>query len=118
MDTSCPGDTDKRPLTDHARKNRDSWEAISDWYEGRHAASLEGANARAWGLWRIPEDELHILGDVADKDVLEFGCGAARWSIALAHHGACPVGLDISPTQLAHARRLLSAVAISFTLIQ
>jgi len=118
MDTSSPKDTDQRPLTTHARKNRDSWEAISDTYEGRHAASLAGANARAWGLWRIPEDELHILGDVAGKDVLEFGCGAARWSIALAQQGAHPVGLDVSPRQLAHARRLMSEAGVSFSLVE
>ena len=38
----------------------------------------------AWGTSQIPESELRILGDVAGKDILEFGCGAAQWSIALA----------------------------------
>ena len=33
---------------------------------------------------QIPEAELRVLGDVAGKDVLELGCGAAQWSIALA----------------------------------
>jgi SAM-dependent methyltransferase len=118
MDTSGLGDSNRLALTEHARKNRDSWEATSDTYEGRHAASLAGANARAWGLWRIPEDELRILGDVAGKDVLEFGCGAARWSIALAQQGARPVGLDISSRQLAHARRLMSEARVSFPLVE
>jgi hypothetical protein len=54
------------------------WEASSDNYEQQHAASLAGQNAMAWGLWRIPEAELRILEDVADKDILELGCGAAR----------------------------------------
>jgi SAM-dependent methyltransferase len=45
-----------------------------------------------------------VLGDVSGKDVLELGCGAARFSIALARLGARCVGLDISERQLEHAR--------------
>ena len=49
-------------------------------------------------MWQLPESELQILGDVAGKDVLEYGCGAAQWSILLAQAGARPVGLDNSGT--------------------
>jgi ubiquinone/menaquinone biosynthesis C-methylase UbiE len=94
------------------------WEATSDRYEQRHAASLEGKHVMAWGLWRIPEAELHILGEVAGKDVLELGCGAARWSIALAKLGARPVGLDLSSRQLQHARRLMQEAGIDFPLLE
>src|SRR5579863_7946261 len=105
-------------LTNHARKNKAMWDAGSDEYEQRHAASLEGQQALSWGLWRIPEAELHILGDVAGKDILEFGCGAARWSIALAQMGARPVGLDLSTRQLQHARRLMDEAGVEFPLIE
>ena len=54
-------------------------------------------------MWRIPEAELGVLGEVAGRDVLEYGCGAAQWSIALAGRGARVVGLDQSVNQLAHA---------------
>ena len=64
-----------------------------------------------------PEAELRILGDVAGKDVLEFGCGAAQWSIALAQAGARPVGLDLSARQLEHARRLMAEAGVDFPLI-
>jgi ubiquinone/menaquinone biosynthesis C-methylase UbiE len=37
--------------------------------------------------------------------VLEIGCGAARWSIALANRGARAVGIDLSSAQLVHAKR-------------
>ena len=83
-----------------------------------HAAALAGTHAMAWGLFRIPEDELQVLGEVAGKDILEFGCGAARWSIALAQAGARPVGLDLSPRQLQHARRLLQEAGVDFPLIE
>lgn len=105
-------------LPEHAQKNRDRWEMTSDSYQQTHAPDLSGERAMAWGTWRIPEAELHILGEVANKDVLELGCGAARWSIALAGRGARPVGLDVSSRQLEHARRLMLQAAVDFPLIQ
>lgn len=103
-------------LDAHERKNRTHWDGISDAYEARHAAQL-GANAMAWGCWSVPESHLHVLGDVAGKNVLEFGCGAARWSIALAQRGAHPVGLDNSARQLQHARRNMRAAGLDFALL-
>ncbi|MDQ6660656.1 MAG: class I SAM-dependent methyltransferase [Chloroflexota bacterium] len=105
-------------LPDYVGRNKALWEATSETYEQRHAQALEGKNALAWGVWRIPEADLNVLGDVAGKDMLEFGCGAARWSIALAGRGARPVGLDISSHQLAHARRLMAEADIDFPLIE
>lgn len=61
----------------------------------------------AWGLWRVPESRLRALGNPKGRDVLELGCGAARWSITLAGRGAKAVGLDLSSAQLTHARNLL-----------
>ncbi len=105
-------------LPEHVRKNKAMWEATSDTYEQLHADALAGEKALTWGLWRIPEAELNVLGEVAHKDILEFGCGAARWSIALAQQGARPVGLDISSQQLSHARRLMAEAGIEFPLIE
>jgi len=105
-------------LTEHARKNRAMWEASSDSYDARHAAALSGINAMTWGLWRIPEAELHVLGEVAGKDILEFGCGAARWSIELARSGARPVGLDLTSRQLFHARRVMKEAGVDFPLLE
>ena len=39
--------------------------------------------------------------------MLELGCGAARWSIALARKGARAVGFDLSSAQLTLARDLV-----------
>ena len=58
-----------------------------------------------------------MLGEVHNRDVLEFGCGGAQWSIALAREGARPVGLDQSRAQLQHARRLQHEAAIVFPLV-
>src|SRR6266700_682701 len=118
MSDNNDADTRLPNFSEHAQKNRAIWEASSDEYEQRHEAALSGGNAMAWGLWRIPEAELHVLGEVAGKDVLEFGCGAARWSIALAGRGARPVSIDISPRQLSHARRLMEEAGVDFPLIE
>jgi SAM-dependent methyltransferase len=87
---------------DHQRHNREFWDADAGDYQAAHGADLT-ARPRAWGAWRVPEDELDVLGDVRGLDVLELGCGAAQWSIALAGLGSRPVGLDQSLAQLKHA---------------
>ncbi|MBV8950356.1 MAG: methyltransferase domain-containing protein, partial [Actinobacteria bacterium] len=89
--------------SDHERHNRAFWDRDADDYQDAHGGTLHDA-PRAWGVWRIPESEVGALGDVRGLDVLELGCGAAQWSIALANDGARPIGLDISIAQLRHAR--------------
>jgi SAM-dependent methyltransferase len=86
------------------RHNRSFWDADSDNYQDAHGDQLAHAPL-AWGAYRVPESELQILGDVSGRAVLELGCGAAQWSIALAEQGARVVGLDVSAAQLGHARR-------------
>ena len=87
---------------DHQRHNREFWDADAGDYQAAHAADLT-ARPLAWGAWRAPEDELGVLGDTRGLDMLELGCGAAQWSIALAGLGSRPVGLDQSLVQLKHA---------------
>ena len=102
---------------DAAAKNRGAWNRASDGYQERHGAGLE-RTARAWGVWRVPEDEVGALGEVAGRDVLELGCGAAQWSLALAADGARVVGLDLSERQLVHARRRALDEKVSLPLVQ
>jgi len=104
-------------VSNHERRNRAFWDADADDYQAAHAVELAPARAKAWGAWRIPEAELRVLGEVHNRDVLEFGCGGAQWSIALAREGARPVGLDQSRAQLQHARRFQHEAAIVFPLV-
>jgi SAM-dependent methyltransferase len=101
-----------------ARRNRAGWDAISDDYQAKHSAHLTGDKADAWGVWRIPESELQVLGNVSDKDVLELGCGQAEWSVALCQRGARTVGLDNSSGRLSYAREHQRATGVSFPLVQ
>jgi SAM-dependent methyltransferase len=93
------------------RRNRSFWDADSDNYQDAHGDQLARAPL-AWGAYRVPESDLQILGDVSGREVLELGCGAAQWSIALAPLGARVVGLDISAAQLGHARRSAPDLAL------
>lgn len=102
LDRASPPLSTAEPA-DIAALNRAAWDRWSDGYQAKHGPLLSGRNAEAWGLWRIPESQLAVLGDVAGKDVLELGCGAAHWSAALADRGASVTGIDPSPAQLSHA---------------
>ena len=68
-------------------------------------------------MWRIPESELAVLGDVAGLDVLELGCGAAQWSVALAGRGARVTGLDLSEEQLRQAREAAAAAGVEVAFV-
>jgi SAM-dependent methyltransferase len=104
-------------LTPHEERNQAAWNADSDDYQQRHGAQLADSGGLAWGTYQVAEAELHVLGEVADRDVLELGCGAAQWSIGLARRGARPVGIDLSERQLEHARRLMAEAGVDFPLV-
>lgn len=101
---------------DPISRNRPYWDRSSDEYQERHGGAL-GEQPEAWGVFRIPEAELRVLGEIRGLDALELGCGAAQWSIALHRRGARAVGLDLSQRQLAHARRLVAEAGIELPLV-
>jgi SAM-dependent methyltransferase len=103
--------------SDAVRGNRRFWQSISAPYERKHERALSVHGGRAWGLWRIPEDELRLLGPTGGRRVLELGCGAGRWSIGLRRGGASPVGIDLSSAHLAHAAASMRAARIRFPLL-
>ena len=105
------------PDTEHAVHNREMWNQRSDEYQATHGPQLAKSGGLAWGVWQLAEAELQVLGEVRGKDVLELGCGAAQWSIALHRLGARITGLDYSERQLEHARRLMAEAGIEFPLV-
>jgi len=107
---------DEHEPSEPVARNRAFWDGYSDTYQADHGPQL-AVHGAAWGVWQIPEDDLRILGDVAGLDVLELGCGAAQWSIALAKRGARAIGLDLSLRQLEHAARLMDEADVDISLI-
>jgi SAM-dependent methyltransferase len=95
-------------VSEHERRNREFWDADADDYQAVHGPNLD---TPTWGVWELPESEVGAVGDVRGLDVLELGCGDARWSVHLARAGARVVALDQSTGQLRHARALLTTTA-------
>jgi ubiquinone/menaquinone biosynthesis C-methylase UbiE len=90
-------------LSDHARQNRESWDAAAEAYQARNARAIEH-DAPHWGMWQIPESELNALGELNGREVLELGCGAGQFGLSLVRQGARVTGIDNSAKQLEFAR--------------
>ena len=87
-------------------------------FTDEHAHRAWAAEEITWGLFDVPERDLGVLGDVADLDVIELGCGTAYLSAQLARQGARPVGLDLTPAQLATADRCQERFGLAFPLVE
>jgi SAM-dependent methyltransferase len=100
---------------DHVLRNRAAWNTWAGEYaaEGHRAWQTEPT----WGIWRIPEADVRVLPDVADRDAIELGCGTAYVSAWLARRGARVTGIDNSPEQIKTARALQAEFGLSFPII-
>lgn len=98
--------------------NKATWTASADAYQKEHAKTLAGDVL--WGPSMPPESELEILGSLRGKDVLEIACGGAQCVIhAKKSLGARrAAGVDISPGQLAHARRNAKRANVEVELVE
>ncbi|MGZ6899352.1 MAG: class I SAM-dependent methyltransferase [Acidimicrobiia bacterium] len=101
-------------VSEYQRTNRAFWDGDADEYQAAHHDDI--ANA-AWGAFRIPDADLHVLGDLSGLAVLELGCGAAQASLALTEHAARSTGLDLSLGQLRHARANVAAAGRRMPLV-
>jgi len=90
-------------LSDHARQNRESWDADAEAYQARNAKAIEH-EAPHWGMWQIPEAQVRALGELDGREVLELGCGAGQFGLSLVRQGARVTGIDNSAKQLEFAR--------------
>ena len=69
-------------------------------------ADPSAADVIRYGPDIATEAELRLLGHVADKRVLELGCGSGVGSVAMALQGARAIAVDFSAQHLSAARRL------------
>lgn len=99
------------------RANRRWWDAEADDYHAEHGAFL-GVADFVWCPENVREQDAHLLGDVAGRDVLEVGSGSAMCSRWLARRGARPVAFDLSAGMLRHARASAAATGIDVPLVQ
>jgi SAM-dependent methyltransferase len=101
-----------------AAKNAASWTDANREYTDENAEVNWALDEIHWGVWAVPESQLNVLPDVAGLDIVELGCGTAYFSSWLARKGARPVGVDITPAQLATARRMMEKTGIEFPLVE
>jgi SAM-dependent methyltransferase len=107
--TVAAGDTD--------RASRSWWDASAADYQDEHGEFLGDADFM-WCPERVREGDAHLLGEVAGSRVLEVGAGAAQCSRWLVSQRAVPVGIDLSASQLRHARTLDTRTGVPVTLVQ
>ncbi len=88
-----------------ARANRRWWDASAQDYQDEHGAFLGDADL-LWCPEGLREADARLLGDVAGRDVLEVGCGAAQGARWLVRAGARVTAFDVSYGQLRQARAL------------
>jgi SAM-dependent methyltransferase len=99
-------------------RHRELWNVVNERYTDADAEQQWASDEIRWGLFRLPEADLGLLGDVCDLDIVELACGTAFLSASLARAGGRPVGVDLSPAQLATARRCQQRHDLDFPLIE
>ena len=91
---------------DYVAVNRANWTKANAEYTDARAHDAWSQEEITWGTTQVPESAVDVLPDVADKDVVELGCGTAYFGAWLARRGARVVGVDVTPAQLVTARRM------------
>jgi SAM-dependent methyltransferase len=106
-------------LTDYIAKNRESWTKSNAAYTDARAATAWAREEIAWGMTETPEPEVRMLPELGGKEVVELGCGTAYFGAWLKRAGARRVvGVDVTPAQLATARRLNDETALGLEFVE
>lgn len=99
----------------HSLERREHAEILRSAREAAQSTSPLHMRAQRIARYRAPaettifplEYAFHLLGDVRDKTILEYGCGDGENTVILANRGANVIALDISPELLDIARKRL-----------
>ncbi len=103
---------------EYVAHNVEVWTKANAEHTGPRAREAWASDEIEWGVFRIPESQIGIVGDVEGLDVVELGCGTAYLSAWLAKRGARPVGVDPTPAQLATAREMQQEFGLEFPLVE
>ena len=103
---------------DYVAVNRESWTRANRDYTDARAHDAWAQEEITWGMFKVPESKVGVLGDVGGLDVLDLGCGIAYFSAWLARRGARVIGLDVTPAQLETARRMQAEFELEFPLVE
>ncbi|MCX5046492.1 class I SAM-dependent methyltransferase [Aldersonia sp. NBC_00410] len=103
------------------RANRRWWDADASDYHRTHAEFLGVDSDRGEFVWcpeALHEGDVHLLGDIVGKRILEVGCGSAPCARWLRAHGGEPVGIDISMGMLSRGMATMDRGGPQVPLIQ
>ena len=105
--STAPAGVEHRPAgpLESAAANRRWWDAEAPSYQDEHGDFLGDADL-LWCPEGVREQDARLLGEVAGRDVLDVGCGAAQSARWLVRQGARVTAFDVSLGQLREARRL------------
>ncbi len=94
------------------------WDVVSEDSAAAAGTPRWEADGLAWGMFEHPESELHVLGPVRGRRVVEVACGTAPLSGWLARQGAIVLALDLSGLQLSAARAAQATHGVTFPLVR
>ncbi len=77
----------------------DGWADLAEWYDLK-----QGDTGDLWHRALIDPPLLARIGDVADRHLLDVGCGNGYLARRLASAGATVVGVDVTPQVIERAR--------------
>ncbi|MDP9226739.1 MAG: class I SAM-dependent methyltransferase [Actinomycetota bacterium] len=100
---------------DYLARNQAGWTRSAPDYVEQGRKSWAGEPT--WGIWSVPEDDLHLLPEVQGLDVLELGCGTGYVSSWLARREAHPVGLDPTWAQIESALSFQDEFNLRFPIV-
>lgn len=107
-----------RVTQDHVAINKAIWDDdAQNWVAV--GERLWAADQPEWGNWGRPEASLTLLPtDMSDMDAIELGCGTGYVAGWMARRGARVTAIDVSPDQLASARRLATQHGADITFVE
>jgi SAM-dependent methyltransferase len=103
--------------TETVSANASWWDADAAAYHEEHGEFL-GVSDFVWCPESLREEDVELLGDVANKDILEVGCGSAPCGRWLADHGARVVAFDLSAGMLRYAAAANEATGTAVPLVR
>jgi SAM-dependent methyltransferase len=103
---------------DYLARNRASWTKANAEYTDARSEHSWAKEEITWGMCGVDESDVRALGDLADKHVIELGCGTAYFGAWLARRGARVTGVDITPAQLETARRCRDKFGLEMEFIE
>jgi SAM-dependent methyltransferase len=98
--------------------NRALWTMVNSVFTDQDSRRAWATTEITWGLFKVPERDVGVLGDVRRLDVIELGCGTAYFSAWLARRGARPVAVDVTHGQLSSAAQCQERYGVVFPLIE